>query len=72
MHCLSVARVSWDKQSWQSNTHDDVAADLEEKDAIEREIARRNVTAYHPPFWVTDQYVHDHCHCRHWVVNLWK
>ena len=70
MHCLSMARTSWDKKPVQSNTHDDVAADFEEKAAIEREITRRDVTDYHWPSWVTDQYLHDHCHCQDWVVNL--
>jgi len=70
MYCLSVARTSWDKQAWQSNTYDDVGADLEEKEAIEREIARRGVTAYHSPPWVTYRNAHDHCHCQCWVVNL--
>jgi len=70
MHCLSMARTSWDKQPWQSNVDNDVAADLEEKAAIEREITRRGVTDYHWPPWVTDQYVRDHCHCQDWIVNL--
>ena len=70
MYCLTMTRLSWDKRPWQSNAYDDVRADLEEKEAIEREIARRGVTAYHSPPWVTDQYVHDHCHCQCWVVNL--
>jgi hypothetical protein len=70
MYCLSMTRMSGDKQPLQSNASDDVRADLEEKEAIEREIARRGVTAYHSPPWLTDQYVHDHCHCQHWVVNL--
>ena len=30
-YCLSMARMSWDKRPWQSNTYDDVKADLEEK-----------------------------------------
>ena len=70
MYCLSMARMSSDNRPWQSNAYDDIKADLEEKEAIEREIARRGVTAYHSPPWVTDQYVHDHCHCQCWVVNL--
>ena len=69
-YCLSMARMSWDKQPVQSNAYDDVRADLEEKEAIEREIARRDVTAYHSPPSMTDQYVHDRCHCQCWVVNL--
>ena len=70
IHCLSTTRMSWDKQSWQSNASDDVGADLEEKAAIEREIARRGVTAYHSPPSLTYQEVHDHCHCQNWVVDL--
>jgi hypothetical protein len=70
MHCLSMARTSWDKEPVQNNGYDDVRADLEEKAAIEREIARRDVTAYHSPPSMTDQYVHGRCHCQCWVVNL--
>ena len=70
MHCLSMARTSWDKGPVQNIPHDDVAADLEEKAAIEREITRRGVTDYHWPPSMTDQYVHDHCHCQDWVVTL--
>jgi hypothetical protein len=70
MHCLSVARTSWDKGPVQSNGYDDVRGDLEEKQAIEGEIARRDVTAYQSPPSLTDQHVHDRCHCQHWVVNL--
>src|SRR5262249_12578851 len=70
IHCLSVARTSWDKGPVQNNAYDDVRGDLEEKAAMEREITRRGVTNYHWPPWVTDQYVHDHCHCKCWVVNL--
>ena len=70
MYCLSMTRLSWDKRPWQSNAYDDVRADLEEKEAIEREIALRGVTAYHWPPSATYQYVHDHCHCQCWVVTL--
>ena len=70
MHCLSTMRMSSDKQPWQSNAHDDVGADLKEKEAIEREIARRGVTAYHSPPFVTYQEVHDRFHCQCWVVDL--
>ena len=66
-YCLSMARMSWDKQS---NAYDDVKADLEEKEAIEREITHRGVTDYHWPPSVTYGYLHDHCHCRDWVVPL--
>lgn len=70
MHCLGVARASWDKGPVQSNGYDDIRADLEEKEAIEREIARRGVTAYHSPPSMTYQDVHDRCHCQCWVVRL--
>ena len=70
MYCLSTTRMSWDKQPLQSDASDNVRADLEEKEAIEREIARRGVTAYHSPPWVTDRNAHDHCHCQCWIVNL--
>ena len=70
MYCLGMTRMSWDKQPLQNNAYNDVGADLEEKAAIEREIARRGVTAYHSPPAVPDEYVHDHCHCQCWVVHL--
>lgn len=70
MYCLSMTRRSWDKQPLESNASDDVRADLEEKEAIEREIARRDVTAYHSPPWLTGQYARDRCHCQSWVVPL--
>ena len=70
MYCLSMRHMSWDKQAWQSNGYDNVSADLEEKEAIEREITRRGVTNYHWPPSATDRYVHDHCHCQDWVVTL--
>ena len=66
-YCLSMARTSWDKRPWQSNAYDDVKDDLEEKEAIEREITRRGVTDYHWPPSVTSRYVRDHCH---WVATL--
>jgi hypothetical protein len=62
--------MSWDKQPRQSNGHDDVTTDLEEKEAIEREIERRGVTNYHWPPSVKYPYAHDHCHCQCWVVTL--
>ena len=40
MYCLSMTRMSWDKRPLQSNAYDDVNDDLEEKEAIEREITR--------------------------------
>ena len=70
MYCLSMTRMSWDKQPLESNASDDVRADLEEKEAIEREITRRDVTNYHWPPWITDQYAPDRCHCQSWVVPL--
>ena len=70
MYCLSMARMSWDKQPLQGNAYDDVKADLDEKEAIEREITRRGVTNYHWPTSVTYPYPHDHCHCQDWSVTL--
>jgi len=69
-HCLSMKGTSWDKQPLHSGAYDDVQADLEEKEAIEREITRRDVTNYHSPPWVTNRYVHDRCHCQCWIVHL--
>jgi len=69
-HCLSMARTSWDKQVLQSNTHNDVRADLDEKEAIEQEITRRGVTDYHWSPSGTYPYVHNRCHCQCWVVTL--
>ena len=69
-YCLSMARMSWDKQPWQSNAYDEVKDDLAEKEAIEREITRRGVTDYQWPPSVTYQYVHDHCHCQSWIATL--
>ena len=70
MYCLSTTRMSWDKQPWQSNANGDVAADLEEKESIEREITRRDITNYHWPPFVTYQEINDRCHCQCWVVDL--
>ena len=70
MYCLRMARMSWDKQPLQSNAYDD-KADLEEKEAIEREITRRGVTNYHWASSVTYPYVHDHCHCQDWIATLY-
>lgn len=70
MYCLSQTRMSWDKQPLQSNAHDEVRADLEEKEAIEKEITRRDVTNYHWPPWVTDQYARDRCHCQDWIATV--
>ena len=69
-YCLSTTRMSWDKQPLQGNAYDDVKADLEEKEAIEREITRRGVTNYHWPPSVTYPYAHDHCHCQDWIATL--
>jgi hypothetical protein len=70
MYCLSMTRMSWDNRPLQSNAYDDFKADLQEKEAIEREITRRGVTDYHWPPSVTERYVDDHCHCQCWVVTL--
>ena len=72
-YCLSMPRISQDKQPWHRHTDDEVQAALEEKAAIEGEITRRGVTAYHWSPSVTDRYLHDHCHCRSWVVpsEIW-
>jgi len=69
-HCLTMKGMSWDKQPLQSNAYNEVQEDLQEKEAIEREITRRDVTNYHWPPSVTYQDVHDHCHCQDWVVTL--
>ena len=71
MYCLSTNRTSRDKQVVQSDTHDEVNADLQEKAAIEGEIARRDVTAYHSPHSLSNGYEHDRCHCEDWVVHVW-
>lgn len=70
MYCLSMARTSSDKQLWQGNAYSDVKDDLEEKEAIEREITRREVTDYHWPPSMTDGYVHDRCHCQCWIAHF--
>jgi hypothetical protein len=70
MYCLSMTRMSWDNRPLQSNAYDDFKADLQEKEAIEREITRRGVTDYHWPPSVTERYIDDHCHCQCWVVTL--
>ena len=70
MYCLSMARTSSAKRQWQSNAYDDVKADLEEKEAIEREITSRGVTDYHWPPSMTYRYVRDRCHCQCWVAPL--
>ena len=70
MHCLSMTRTSWDKPPRQSHAYDDVNADFEEKEAIEREITRRGVTNYHWAPSVTYPYAHDHCHCQDWIATL--
>ena len=61
-YCLSMMRMS--------NAYDEVKDNLEEKEAIEREITRRGVTDYHWPPSVTYRYVPDHCHCQSWVAIL--
>jgi hypothetical protein len=70
MYCLSMTRMSWDKGTWQRNAHEDVKADFEEKEAIEREIQHRGVTDYHWPPSVTYRYVPDRCHCQSWIAIL--
>jgi len=69
-YCLSTTHMSWDKQPLQSNGYNEVQENLEEKAAIEREITRRDVTDYHWPPSVTNQYRRDRCHCQCWVVTL--
>jgi hypothetical protein len=71
MYCLGMARTDGGKEGpWQNNAYSDVKDDLEEKEAIEREITRREVTDYHWPPSMTYQYVHDRCHCQCWVAHL--
>ena len=53
MYCLRMARNTPDKQSWENNAYNDTRDDLEEKEAIEREVTRRDVTAYHWPVSMT-------------------
>ena len=43
MYRLSMTRTSWDNRPFESNAYDDVKNDLKEKEAIERELARRHV-----------------------------
>ena len=69
-HCLSMQRMSWDKQPLQGDAYNEVTADLEEKAAIEREITRRDITNYHWPPSMPNGYVRDRCHCQCWVVTL--
>jgi hypothetical protein len=70
MYCLSMAHANSDKQLWQGSAYSDVNGDIEEREAIEREITRRDVTDYHWPPSMTDRYVHDRCHCQCWVAHL--
>ena len=65
-----MTRMSWDKRPWQSNAYDEVKDDLEEKEAIEREITRRGVTDYHWTPAGAYRSRHDRCHCEHWFVTL--
>ena len=69
-YCLSRTGMSRDKRLLQSNAYDDVRADVEEKEAIEREITRRDVTDYHWSPLGAYPYVRGHCHCQRWVVTL--
>jgi hypothetical protein len=43
MYRLSMTRMSYGNRPWESNAYQDVKDDLEEKEAIERELARRRV-----------------------------
>jgi len=43
MYRLSMTRTSWGNRPFESNAYDDVKNDLKEKEAIERELARRHV-----------------------------
>jgi hypothetical protein len=71
MYCLSNAPTGSGKEGpWASNGYNEVRADLEEKEAIEREITRRDVTDYHWLPYTTYQYVRDRCHCQCWVAHL--
>jgi hypothetical protein len=71
MYCLSMARTGSGKEGpWQIGAYNDVKEDLEEKEAIEREITRRDVTDYGRPLSMTYPYVHDRCHCQCWVAHL--
>jgi hypothetical protein len=69
-HCLSMKGMRWDKQPLQSNAYNEVQEDLQEKEAIEREITRRDVTNYHWPPSETYPFVYDHCHCQTWIATL--
>ena len=69
-HCLSMARMSWDKQPVESNAYHDVQENLREKQAVEGEITRRGVTDYR---WTPSgayRSVHDSCNCQCWVATL--
>ena len=70
MYCLTMARTNWDKQPLQNSAYGEIRDNLDEKEAIEREITRREVTNYHWPPSVTYQYIHDHCNCQDWIVTL--
>jgi hypothetical protein len=71
MYCLSMARPDSGKEGpWQNNAYHDVKGDLEEMEAIEQEITRRDVTDYRWPLSMTYPYVHDRCHCQCWVAHL--
>jgi hypothetical protein len=71
MYCLSMAHTDGGKEGpWQNNAYGDVRADLAEKEAIEREITRRNVTDYYWPPSMTYEYINDRCHCKCWVAHL--
>jgi hypothetical protein len=70
MYCLTMVHMSSEKQPLQSSSYDEVRDNLDEKEAIEREIQRREVTNYHWPPSVPYQYIRDHCNCQDWIVTL--
>jgi uncharacterized protein YceK len=47
-HHLNM-EVNWDGRPWQDEPYGDIRDELAEKEAIEREISRRGVTAYYRP-----------------------
>jgi len=69
-HCLSMARLNWDKQTVPSNAYNEVQENLAEKEAVEQEITRRGVTDYRWRSSVTYPYAHHHCNCESWVAYL--
>jgi len=47
-HHLNM-EVNWGGRPWQDESYGDIRDELAEKEAIEREISRRGVTAYYRP-----------------------